>query len=90
MMTAQACATTTPNCCTHGSGAPDYDSRQSYALPEPIAPHLAAANAGVTIELRDLARLRRIVGAMAQCVVVEGVGGWPCAVADADAPIVAR
>ena len=40
---------------THASGAPDYALVNPYALPEAIAPHLAARHAGVVIEL---ARLR--------------------------------
>lgn len=61
---------------THGSGAPDYDLVNPCALPEAIAPHLAAAHAGVTITLAPLLDAYAALSAMAQCVVVEGVGGW--------------
>lgn len=55
---------------------PGYDACNPYAFEPAIAPHLAAADAGVDI------RLARIESAYAQivtdagCVVVEGVGGW--------------
>ncbi|MGE0370486.1 MAG: dethiobiotin synthase [Gammaproteobacteria bacterium] len=61
----------------HGSQpAPPYEQINPYALPRPIAPHLAARHAGVDI------RLDRIVDAVdrareqADFVIVEGVGGW--------------
>jgi dethiobiotin synthetase len=61
---------------THGSGAPDYNLVNPCALPEPIAPHLAALHAGVTITLPPLLGAYAALSAMAQCVIVEGVGGW--------------
>jgi len=55
---------------------PAYDDLNPYALPLPLAPELAARDAGVQVELSRIlqahARLRR----MAPQVVVEGVGGW--------------
>lgn len=55
---------------------PAYDDLNPYALPLPLAPELAARDAGVEVELPRIlqahARLRRI----APQVVVEGVGGW--------------
>ena len=61
---------------THGSGAPDYNLVNPFALSEPIAPHLAAAHAGTTITLAPVLDAYAALAAMAQCVVVEGVGGW--------------
>jgi len=61
---------------THGSGAPDYALVNPYALREPIAPHLAAAHAGVAIRLDPIVAAFAALSTMAQCVVVEGVGGW--------------
>jgi dethiobiotin synthetase len=56
--------------------APAYDDLNPVALPEPLAPELAARAAGVQVSLPPLldafARLR----AQADVVVVEGVGGW--------------
>ena len=61
---------------THGAGAPDYALVNPYALPEAIAPHLAAAQAGVAIRLDPIVAAFAALSTMSQCVVVEGVGGW--------------
>jgi dethiobiotin synthetase len=61
---------------THSSGAPDYALVNPYALAEPIAPHLAAAQAGVEIQIDPIATAFVALSTMSQCVVVEGVGGW--------------
>jgi dethiobiotin synthetase len=59
-----------------GSCAVDYDSVNPYAFEPPIAPHLAAAEAAVEIDLRCIQSAYRRLRARADCVVVEGVGGW--------------
>ncbi|MEW6314257.1 MAG: dethiobiotin synthase [Pseudomonadota bacterium] len=46
-----------------------------YALSAPIAPHLAARQAGVQIDLCRIDDAFRQLGAIADVVVVEGVGG---------------
>ncbi|MFA7388189.1 MAG: dethiobiotin synthase [Thiohalobacteraceae bacterium] len=51
-----------------------YAQVNPYAFAAPIAPHLAAAEAGVTIDLDAIERA--IVAVTADRVVVEGVGGW--------------
>lgn len=56
--------------------AADYDLVNPYALVSPISPHLAAAEAGVEIELGRIRDCYRALAAMADWVVVEGVGGW--------------
>jgi len=55
---------------------PDYDDLNPYALPAPLAPELAAADAGVTITLDTIVAAYARLRAHADCVVVEGVGGW--------------
>lgn len=55
---------------------PDYADVNPYALPEPVAPELAAASAGVTITLDPIRTAFARLRAQADCVVVEGVGGW--------------
>jgi dethiobiotin synthetase len=55
---------------------PDYALINPYALPQPLAPEIAAAEAGVTIELAPLHAAFAQLRAMADVVVVEGVGGW--------------
>lgn len=47
-----------------------------YCFPPPIAPHIAAQEAGVTIELSHIARQVETARAAADFVVVEGVGGF--------------
>lgn len=53
-----------------------YSSVNPYCLAPPISPHLAAAEAGVEIDLAFLARQARALGAQADYLVVEGAGGW--------------
>ena len=57
-------------------GAPRYDDVNPYALPEPLAPELAARAAGVAIALDPLLAAYARLAADADRVVVEGVGGW--------------
>jgi dethiobiotin synthetase len=59
-----------------GSVVIDYDTINPYRFLPAIAPHLAAAQAGQRIKVGKIVeqfiRLKR----QADCVVVEGVGGW--------------
>lgn len=47
-----------------------------YAFAEPVAPHIAAARAGVRIELPLINEAYARLAAAADVVVVEGAGGW--------------
>lgn len=47
-----------------------------YCFRPPIAPHLAAAQAGVSIEIERIEQSFSALAALAQVVVVEGVGGF--------------
>jgi dethiobiotin synthetase len=47
-----------------------------YCFAPPIAPHLAAAEAGVAIDLRRLENACTRLATLADCVVVEGAGGF--------------
>lgn len=53
-----------------------YEAINPYAFEPPIAPHLAAAACGVRIEFDVIAQRFSAVSAEADCVVVEGAGGW--------------
>ena len=53
-----------------------YDRVNPYAFAPPIAPHLAAEEAGVAIDLDRIALAFQVLAAAADRVVVEGVGGW--------------
>ena len=46
-----------------------------YCFEAPIAPHIAAANTGVSIDRNRLREAYAALAAKAQCVIVEGAGG---------------
>jgi dethiobiotin synthetase len=60
----------------HSAGNPDYALVNPYALPEPVAPHLAARSAGVEIRLEPIVAAFAALCTNSDIVVVEGVGGW--------------
>lgn len=55
---------------------PLYPDLNPYALPLPLAPEIAAREAGVQIELEVILSAFHRLQASADTVVVEGVGGW--------------
>jgi dethiobiotin synthetase len=59
-----------------GSLEVDYDLVNPYAFERPIAPHIAAGQTGVEIELARIRDCARRLAARAGFLVVEGVGGW--------------
>lgn len=63
--------------------APPYALCNPYAFVPPIAPHIAASEAGIEIEFEAIAAAYRELAAMADRVVVEGVGGWSVPLSDA-------
>jgi dethiobiotin synthetase len=56
--------------------AADLRDVNPYAFAEPIAPHIAAQQAGVRIDLDVIAGAFARLAAAADVVVVEGAGGW--------------
>ena len=58
-----------------GQAAP-YIDRNPYALPLPVAPEIAAREAGVDIQLGDITQAYERLRARHAAVLVEGVGGW--------------
>jgi dethiobiotin synthetase len=54
----------------------DYALVNPVALAPPIAPHIAALHAGVAISLDTIRHSFDELAVQADCVVVEGVGGW--------------
>lgn len=74
-----------------GDPQPDYALCNPYAFEPAIAPHLAAADAGVQIELANIEAAYKQLATQADCVVVEGVGGWMVPLSDSlDAGAIAR
>jgi dethiobiotin synthetase len=55
---------------------PDYADLNPFALPLPLAPELAARDAGIEVELASILQAHARLRAQADVVVVEGVGGW--------------
>jgi len=60
----------------HGSVTLPYASINPYAFEEPVAPHVAAMDAGCSIELEKIIACYRGLHRSADALVVEGVGGW--------------
>ncbi|MBX9832762.1 MAG: dethiobiotin synthase [Burkholderiaceae bacterium] len=54
--------------------APELDN--PVLLPDPLSPHIAAAKAGVQIDLNAIVRSYQALAAQADAVVVEGAGGF--------------
>jgi dethiobiotin synthetase len=61
---------------------PAYDDLNPFALPNPLAPQLAARDAGVAVTLAPILAAHARLRASADVVVVEGVGGWAAPLAD--------
>ncbi|HST29034.1 MAG TPA: dethiobiotin synthase [Rudaea sp.] len=66
----------------HSAGAPDNAQVNPFALPEAIAPHLAARHAGVEIRLDPINAAFAALSTNDDFVVVEGVGGWMVPLSD--------
>lgn len=60
----------------HATLRASYDEVNPYFFTAPIAPHLAARDAGVRIELARIKAQFDILAARADYVIVEGAGGW--------------
>jgi dethiobiotin synthetase len=59
-----------------GSFQVEYAKLNIYAFEPPISPHLAAQIAGVRVRLEPVVRQCREFERLADCVLVEGIGGW--------------
>lgn len=53
-------------------------------LPDALSPHIAAARAGVRIDIAELARRYRALAAHADAVIVEGAGGFHVPLSDTE------
>jgi dethiobiotin synthetase len=63
--------------------APAYALCNPYAFAPPIAPHIAAREAGFEIALDPIVAAYGKLAAIADRIVVEGVGGWSVPLSDA-------
>ncbi len=59
-----------------------YELVNPYTFEDPIAPHIAAAQSGVEIELDKIIGCYKQIEESADVVVVEGVGGWTVPISD--------
>ena len=59
-----------------GESGIDYDDINPFALEHPLAPELAARDAGIDVTLPPILDAYARLAARADAVVVEGVGGW--------------
>jgi dethiobiotin synthetase len=59
-----------------GTVALPYELTNPYCFQPPVAPHLAAAEAGVVLSADDLVRWYGRATAGAEVAIVEGAGGW--------------
>jgi dethiobiotin synthetase len=66
----------------HSDGVPAYESINPFSLREAIAPHIAARDEGIAISLGPIANAFAKLSESADCVVVEGVGGWCAPLSD--------
>lgn len=55
---------------------PPYADINPFALPAPLAPEIAAREAGIAVSLPPILEAHARLKAQADAVVVEGVGGW--------------
>lgn len=61
---------------------PDYGTVNPYAFMPAIAPHIAAAEAGVTVDFQWIARCWHDLSAGRDFALVEGAGGWQVPIDD--------
>ncbi len=60
----------------HSSVKLPYETVNPYAFKKPISPHLAAEADGELISIERLKRESQLLEQQADCLVVEGAGGW--------------
>lgn len=53
-----------------------YDLINPYAFSQPVSPHIAAKKAGQKVDIMQIQQVYLQLEALADVVVVEGVGGW--------------
>ncbi len=60
----------------HSNIEQDYEQINPYAFAPAIAPHIAAADTGVRMDIEILQQQLQTIKQHSDCVVVEGAGGW--------------
>ncbi len=59
-----------------------YEKINPYAFAPPASPHIAAKAAGITIDLSRIVFHYHELAELAECVLVEGIGGWETPLSD--------
>jgi dethiobiotin synthetase len=59
-----------------------YEAVNPYCFLPPISPHIAAQDSGTVIDLALLRRRFEALASVADCVIVEGAGGWLAPIGD--------
>src|SRR5512146_1104936 len=59
-----------------------YEAVNPYCFLPPISPHIAAREAGIAIDLGHLRSRFDSLASSAECVIVEGAGGWLAPISD--------
>ncbi len=54
----------------------DYEKLNIYAFEQPVSPHIAALADGKIVNIPTIVEKCRLLEGLADCVLVEGVGGW--------------
>jgi dethiobiotin synthetase len=62
--------------------AASYELVNPYCLAAPVSPHIAAADAGISIDIARIVQCFQQLAIGADCVVVEGAGGWLAPIGD--------
>ncbi|MCK4743435.1 MAG: dethiobiotin synthase [Sulfuriflexus sp.] len=60
----------------HMTAEASYEEVNPYTFVPPMAPHLAAVREGLTINSEPLVKQARQLSDRADCIVIEGAGGW--------------
>jgi len=55
-----------------------YEQVNPYCFPEAVSPHIAARQVDTRVALTSLVEAAHALAAQADCLVVEGAGGWLC------------
>jgi len=66
------------------NGDTDYDLICPYRFVEPVAPHIAAKNAGIEISIEHILECYQQLRSTSDAVIVEGVGGWQVPISETE------
>lgn len=62
--------------CAAANVSAPYERVNPFCFEAPVSPHIAAQDAGIVIDLEVIRRDFDALGAVSDCLIVEGAGGW--------------